>query len=168
MASTATDNLQAERDANASLSDQVRALAEDAIDGTPLYLVEVVVRGRPGSRVVEVYADADDGAALDTLADVSRRLGFLLDTEDLVKGKYTLNVSSPGADRPLLLARQYPQHVGRTLDVMYTRAGGEETLTARGTLSAAGDDSFTLQTDGGAETTIPYDAVQEARVALPW
>ncbi|MDX1419551.1 MAG: ribosome maturation factor RimP [Rubricoccaceae bacterium] len=151
---------------NLTLTERVRALADEAVAGTGLYVVDVEVRGFKGSRVVEVYVDGDDGAGVDAIAEVSRRLGFLFDTEDLVAGRYTLNVSSPDATRPLTLPRQYPKHVGRTLDVRYA-ADGEE-LTARGALAGVGDDALTLELPDGSDLDIPFDAVREARVALPW
>lgn len=153
---------------NTLLADRLRALAEEAVEEGPLYLVDVSVRGQAGSRTIEVFVDGDDGAGLDALSDVSRRLSFLLDTEaDLVKGRYRLNVSSPGVDRPLVLARQYPQHVGRELAVTY--AVGDEVVTAVGTLADADADQVVLTIPGqDAPAQIPFDAIQEARVQLPW
>ena len=142
----------------ATLEDRVRALAEEAAADTDLFVVDVEVRGYQGSRVVSVYADAEGGAGADDLARLSRSLGFALDTEDLVKGRYRLDVSSPGADRPLSDRRQYRQHVGRTLAV--TTADG---ATVEGELVSVSDDAIDL---GG--TPLPFDAVREARVVLPW
>jgi ribosome maturation factor RimP len=159
---TTTDNL--------PLAERVRALAGEAVAGTDLYVVDVDVRGRLGSRVVEVFVDADAGAGLDALTEVSGRLGFLLDTEDFIAGHYTLNVSSPGADRPLALPRQYPQHVGRTHRVSYQADANDpgEEVTLTGPLKAAGPDAITVETREGHDVTIPYAAIREARVVLPW
>ena len=145
----------------ATLDDRVRALAEEAVADTDLYVVDVEVRGYQGSRVVSVYVDSEGGAGSDDLAALSRSLSFVLDTEDFIKGRYRLDVSTPGADRPLTDRRQYARHVGRTLAV--TTADGGETSTTEGELVAVSDDAVDL---GG--TTIPFDAIQEARVVLPW
>jgi len=153
-----------------TLTERVRALADEAIAGTDLYVVDVAVRGREGSRVVEVFVDADAGAGLGAITDVANRLSFLLDTEDPIKGHYTLNVSSPGADSPLALPRQYPKHVGRTLRVSYQADAedpGEE-VTLTGPLVGTGPDSITVQTREGHDVEIPYAAIREARVVLPW
>ncbi len=150
-----------------STAESVHGLAEEAVDGTDLYVVDVVVRGRTGSRVVEVYVDSDAGAGLDQIAETSRRLSFLLDTEDPVKGKYNLHVSSPGADRPLSLPRQFRRHVGRDLRV--TLADGSEESTIVGTLDAVDDSAITLTVQGKADSTqIPFSAIREALVQLPW
>jgi ribosome maturation factor RimP len=155
---------------NLTLAERVRALADEAAAGTDLYVVDVAVRGREGSRVVEVYVDADAGAGLGALTDVSNRLGFLLDAEDPIAGPYTLNVSSPGADRPLALPRQYPKHVGRTLRVSYQADANDpgEEVTLTGPLTSAGAEAIIVQTREGHDVEIPYAAIREARVVLPW
>ncbi|MCH8031035.1 MAG: ribosome maturation factor RimP [Bacteroidetes bacterium] len=149
------------------LTARVHALAEEAVAGADLFVVDVEVRGRTGSRVVEVYVDSDAGAGLDEIAETSRRLSFLLDTEDVIKGKYNLHVSSPGASRALALPRQYPHHIGRDLRVTY--ASDSEETTIVGTLSAVGDDAITLTVKGEDNPTeLPFSAIREALVELPW
>lgn len=153
-----------------TLADRVRAFAEEAAADTDLFVVGVDVRGYQGSRVVSVYADSEDGADADTLAGLSRSLSFLLDTEDLIKGRYRLDVSTPGADQPLADRRQYRRHIGRTLAVTFERAatdgGGQgEVVTAQGELASVDDDGLVLD---GETAPIPFDAVREARVVLPW
>ena len=149
------------------LAARVRALAEEAVVDTDLFVVDVDVRGFQGSRVVSVYVDSQAGAGADDLATVSRSLGFALDTEDLVKGRYRLDVSTPGADRPLSDRRQYARHVGRTLAVTFERRAddGDQLVTAQGELVSADDDGVLLD---GETAPIPYDSIREARVQLPW
>ena len=149
------------------LAARIHVFAEEAVAGTDLFVVDVDVRGRTGSRVVEVYVDSDAGAGLDEIAETSRRLSFLMDTEDVIKGAYNLHVSSPGASRPLALPRQYPRHIGRNLRITYTSDSEESTIV--GTLSAAGDDVITLAVKGEADPTeLPFSAIREALVELPW
>ena len=89
----------AARAENADVGSRVRALAEEVSADREAFVVDVQVRGQKGSRIVEVFVDADDGVGSDDLARLSRDLAFLLETEDVIKGKYYLNVSSPGAER---------------------------------------------------------------------
>jgi len=70
---------------------RVQALVEEVIFDSPLFLVDLIVRGHKGSRVVEVYLDSDRPLDVDALARISREVGFLLDTEEVIDGKYTLN-----------------------------------------------------------------------------
>lgn len=147
------------------LRDRIHALADEAAASTDLFVVDVAVRGQKGSRVIEVYADGPEGAPLDVLASISRDLAFVLDAEDLIKGRYHLNVSSPGPQRALLDPRQWPQHVGRNVRVQTGQ--GEAARTHRGTLAVVDGDAFTLDENGTAET-IAFSDVTEARIELPW
>lgn len=129
------------------------------------FVVDIQVRGRKGSRVVEVYLDGDYGVNVDDMASLSRELAFLLDTEDLIKGKYHLNVSSPGDDRALLLERQYRRHVGKKLLVLVNRE--DDGIWTEGQNLGVKDGVLTLQTKKGAEE-ISISDISKARIKLPW
>ncbi len=145
-----------------ALVDRVRKIVETVVPMDEVYIVEIVVRGRQGSRVVEVFLDSDEGVGLDQLASYSREVGFLLEAEEIVKGHYRLNVSSPGADRPIRMPRQMKKHVGRKLAVKSSEGDSVE-----GVLKAADDDGITLKR-GKEEVKLAFETIQEARVVLPW
>jgi ribosome maturation factor RimP len=147
------------------LASRIRALAEEAAAEAGLFVVDVQVRGHQGARMVEVFVDSEEGAGIDAIAATSRQLGFLLDTEDLVKGRYQLNVSSPGADRPLTEPRQFPRHVGRTLEVL--RGPEDARERASGTLLRVSEEGIELEIDG-EPAEIAFADLAEARVKLPW
>ncbi|MEM1054885.1 MAG: ribosome maturation factor RimP [Bacteroidota bacterium] len=150
-----------------SVETRVRALAEEVIEGSDLFLVDVSVRGWKGSRVVEVFADREaepgTGADLDALADVSRSLGFALDAEDVIEGKYRLIVSSPGLDRPLTDPRQFRRHIGRPV-----RLDLHEGESFQGELTDATPEAVTLKPDDGDPLTVAHDEIRTAKILLPW
>ncbi len=150
-----------------SLADRLHVFAEEAVVDTDIYVVGVDVRGRTGSRVVEVYVDRDEGIGVGDIAQTSRRLSFLLDTEDPIEGKYTLTVSSPGTNRSLALLRQYPRHIGREMRIVYTQ--DSEDVTVVGELDSVADDAISMAIPGlDQPTEIPFSAIREALVLLPW
>ena len=154
---------------NDEIATRVSALAGPVVDDHGVELVEVEVRGAHGSRVVRLVADAEDGLDLELIADLSREMGDLLDDDDLVGGRYTLEVSSPGVDRPLRTPTNFRRNVGRELRLVRTRdaidRGEKGELT--GTLDAVDDDALTL-TVGGDTVTVPHSDVDHAKVVLPW
>lgn len=150
-----------------SIAAAVRPLAEEITAATPYFLVDVEVRGHWGTRVVEVFIDGEGDFGLDDLATISRELGFLLDIEDAIDGAYKLEVSSPGADRPLTQPQQFGKHVGRDLRVTYHAEGGGSDKV-EGELVEAGDDGVVLAPAGGEPRRLPYTAIEEALVLLPW
>ncbi len=148
----------------ATPEERVRSLVEEVIDAST-FVVEVIVRGRKGSRVVEVFLDGDEPLSIETLARVSREVGFLLDVEEVIDGKYRLNVSSPGLDRPLTLPRQYKKHVGRTLRVRFR--DGENERTVKGKVLETDEDAVVIAV-GKEELRIPFTEMIRAKVELPW
>lgn len=163
--------VQTEDHSNAETADltvQVRELVEEAIEGTNLFVVDVEVRGTRGSRVVEIYVDSDDELGVGQLADVSREVEFLLDMKDLIPGRYKLNVSSPGLDKPLRLPRQYRKNVGRPLRVHYQKADGSGATESEGTLKAADEEAIELEVASGDVRRIRLEDIVWAKVRLPW
>jgi ribosome maturation factor RimP len=109
-------------------------LAEQKIEGTSLFLVDVKVL--PGNKI-EVFLDGDEGLAISDCVNMSRHIEKSLDreTED-----FSLEVSSPGATAPLKLVRQYVKHLGREFEVVLNT--GEK---IEGTLKSANGDEIVLE-----------------------
>ena len=100
------------------------------------FIIEILLKG---DQRLEIYLDSDSGISFDQCQQISRYLEGHLDQEQWLGEKYTLEVSSPGVQRPLIFPRQYPKHVGRKLEVK-TRAG--EKLEGR--LSSVNDEHIAL------------------------
>ena len=95
---------------SAQLAEQLEPMVAGAVRDTGLELEELNVASAGRRRLVRVIVDTPDGAALDldAVADVSRAVSAALDdADDLLGGAYTLEVSSPGLDRPLTLPRHW-------------------------------------------------------------
>src|SRR5215831_16470557 len=107
--------------------------------------IRVATAGR--RRVLRVIVDADGGVSLDDIALASRELSIRLDRADEMGDyPYTLEVSSPGVDRPLTLPRHWRRNVGRLVKVR----AGEANLTAR--VTAADEKGVVLEADGRTQT----------------
>jgi ribosome maturation factor RimP len=109
------------------------------------YDLETLSVSQAGRRsIVRVVVDGDDGVSLDAVADVSRRVSEALDADDSVLGPapYTLEVTSPGVDRPLTLPRHWRRNAGRLVSVQL----GGEPVTAR--IAEADDARVVLDVDG--------------------
>lgn len=150
-----------------TLADQVRQRAETVLTGSDAYLIDVSVRGHTGTHILDVYIDGDDGVTIAQCAAISRELGFLLETDNVMRGRYRLNVSSPGADQPLVLPRQYRKHIGRSIRVVYraTDEGAPETL--EGKLVTADASGIGIETEG-TPRQLDFARIVEAKIVLPW
>ena len=154
------------RISDAELPARLHELAAPLAAELGLELDEVEVRGQRGSRKVRLIADAPDGLDVEAVAALSRRVGEQLDEQDLIAGSYTLEVSSPGADRPLRRPRDFARNIGREVRVV-RREDAEGARETTGTVSAVDDDEITLQADR-AEVTIPLREIDHGKVVLPW
>jgi ribosome maturation factor RimP len=95
--------------------------------------LEAVDLSKAGKRsVLRVAVDKDGGVDLDDVAAATREVSRLLDESDVMGGgSYTLEVSSPGVDRPLTLPRHWRRNTGRLVTVAVGPAGSAEQVTAR-------------------------------------
>jgi ribosome maturation factor RimP len=139
--------------------DRLAGLLEPVISAAGLELESVRV-GRAGRRgLLRVVVDAEHGVSLDDIAQVSRAVAAEVDASDAMgPGAYTLEVSSPGVDRPLTEPRHWRRASGRLVRVSVkdsssiTAAAGSTPGTAtpsiEGRIVAAGPDGVTLELDG--------------------
>jgi ribosome maturation factor RimP len=134
----------------ARIADVIRPVIAAA--GMDLESVRVTAAGR--RRLLRVVVDSDRGVSLDDAATVSRELSAALDTVAVMGDfPYTLEVSSPGVDRPLTDHRHWRRAVGRLVQVAVTDSGGARPVSGR--VAAADADGVTLDVEG-ARRRFPY------------
>ena len=133
-------------------------------------MLEHVAHGQ----ILRIYIDHEGGVSLDHCSEVSRLVGDLLDAEGMVEGAggisgaYTLEVSSPGLDRPLVRPQDFERFAGRQVHLS-TRTALVDAMnpTGRkkfhGKLVAAGEASVELDVDGHIYTLL-YSAIDKARL----
>ena len=112
-----------------ALPPTIREEIERIIGAAELYLVDLVRRGHTNSTVLEIVVDSLAGPTLEVLAEVSRTIGDLLDADDVhpvIPGRYRLEVTTPGLDRPLEAPWQFTKNVGRLLRVGYRDEAGKK------------------------------------------
>lgn len=146
--------------------EQIRALVEPVVVARGFDLEDVRLRGPRDD--LSVIVDRDGGSDLDVLADLSREVSERLDESDLFgSAPYTLEVTSPGIDRPLTTERQWRRALGRKVDVRYTDGDDEKQLTARVGPIEDGRIRLVRNERGRMTTTeVPLDAVTHAVVGV--
>src|SRR5579863_5933984 len=133
-----------------------------AAAGMDLESVRVTAAGR--RRLLRVVVDSDRGVSLDDAATVSRELSAALDKVAVMGDfPYTLEVSSPGVDRPLTDRRHWRRAVGRLVKVTVTDSGGSGIVSGR--IVSADADGVTLDVDG-ARRRFPYAELGAGAIQL--
>lgn len=111
-----------------SLPNDIETRLRDEIARRGMVLLELKRRGERGTTVVEVIVDSESGVGLDELAELSRWTSALFDEfEDALPGRYRLEVSSAGLDRPLEYGWQYRKNIGRLVKLTLDEEAGRTT-----------------------------------------
>ncbi|MFE2448682.1 ribosome maturation factor RimP [Stenotrophomonas sp. NPDC087984] len=148
-------------------SERLRGLLEPLVSARDLDLEEVEVTPAGRRRVLRVVVDSDDGVQLDTCAELSRDISQTLDDTDAMgQVPYVLEVTSPGAERPLTEPRHYRRATGR---LMRARLTDDGELVAR--IVSVDDEGLDLEVPGvkGRKPTarrLAFGEISKARVEI--
>jgi ribosome maturation factor RimP len=130
-----------------------------AASGLDVEAIELTPAGR--RRLLRVAVDKDGGVTMDDIADATREVSRLLDESDVMgEHPYTLEVTSPGTDRPLTLPRHWRRNHSRLVKVTTTDGAS---LTGR--VRDSDEKCATLDVDG-AERVVAFDEVAKARIQI--
>ena len=126
-------------------------------------IVTVEVAGAKKAPTIRVYIDTPDGVSFDELSSAQAWINDLMDELDPFPGAYTLEVSSPGIDRPLRTPEHFARFAGETVTVKTTGPiDGRSSFT--GELLGFEDGCVMVAADGAGTFRIPYDNIKKARV----
>lgn len=148
--------------------DSVSELIQPILLERDLELVDIEYVKEGPDWFLRVYLDKDGGIDLIECSLVSERLSKLLDEHDLIKEAYYLEVSSPGAERPLKTKEDISQHVGHNVYVsLYAPVDGEKEY--EGILKSFSNDEVVIEykiKTRVKQVSIPYKKVAKARLAV--
>ncbi len=144
------------------LEQDLTAMLEPAVEalGFELLGLEFVTAGRHST--LRVYIDHENGINVDNCAEVSHQVSAIMDVEDPITNEYTLEVSSPGVDRPLFKQAHFEQAVGEEIRLR-TKLPQDGRRNFKGDLVAINGDVITLKIDG-AEHMLMLSNVERANI----
>lgn len=127
--------------------------------------IEAQLKGGRNSRIVRIVVDTDGGISLGQCAAISRDIGLRLDAAELFDGRYRLEVSSPGTDRPLRSTRDYERNLGRRVLIQYRE--GDTQSAIEGTIRGVTAEEVEIAS-GRVSHFIPLHAIELAKIQLAW
>ena len=147
---------------------RVWALAAPLVDRQGMEIIDIELRheGSRGGRVLRLYLDKPGGPNMDELSQVSRELSDCLDADNVVDGAYTLEVSSPGINRPLKRPEHFVPFVGKKVRVR-TREMINGRRSFLGELLDVSADRITVSQDG-ARCEIPFAQIEKSNYEHDW
>jgi ribosome maturation factor RimP len=146
----------------------LREKIEPLIKDEGLEMVEFKFSGTGHSCILRVFVDKAGGVSVEQCASLSRKLGDFLDTEDIIPGKYTLEISSPGLDRPLVESADFKRKVGEKVRVFLNEAvSGKREM--EGKIKHLSEENLVLEESSasgqnGKECIIPLKKINKAKI----
>ncbi len=128
--------------------------------GCELWGLEYFTQGRHST--LRLYIDKEGGVGLEECEKVSRQVGAVLDVEDPIAGEYTLEVSSPGMDRPLYTLEQFSRYTGEQVNIKL-RSAFEGRRKFSGILQGVEDDDVLVVVDD-TEYLLPIELIEKANI----
>jgi ribosome maturation factor RimP len=135
-------------------------------EGMEIVDIEFRHEGSRGGRVLRLYVDKQGGPNVDDLSRVSRQLSEVLDAQDTIDGAYTLEVSSPGINRPLKKPEHFSRFVGKRIRIR-TRDLIEGRRSFLGILDEVAGNSVRL-TQEGKQYWIPFSVIEKSNYEHDW
>ena len=143
-------------------SAKLTQLLQPLVEDLGYEFVGIEHSSNPKNPVVVIYIDQPDGIAIEDCAKVSREVAALLDVEDPIPGQYSLEVSSPGLDRPLFTPEQFARFAGELAKVnVYAPVEGRRKF--KGAILETGEGTVTIEQDG-TPVTLDMSNVVKARL----
>lgn len=144
----------------------IKRLVEPILSEAQAELVELSWRRQGRQVVIRLLVDHVGGVTIQDCARLNQRIGEALDAAECIAESYTLEVSSPGLDRPLTTRRDFERALGEPIEIVMTASvGGPQRLS--GTLLAVQPGAIVVVTDAGT-VTIPLAHIHSAVKAIAW
>ncbi len=142
--------------------ENLQELLRPGVEALGFELVGIDFQPREKNTLVRLYIDSAQGVRLEDCEAVSRQVSGILEVDDPISGRYTLEVSSPGLDRPLFDLSHFKQYMGKKSRVkMIVEVNGRKNFT--GIIKAVSDTVVTLLVDD-SEFELIFDDIKSARL----
>ena len=127
------------------------------------FLIDLVYRGNPKQRIIELYVDSEKNVTAEDLAELNRLISSRMEENNLSEYLYRLDVSSPGTDTPMKFLGQFPKHINRKFDVSYI--SDDETKKLTGKLIKVEGDTLVFASNQN-EISINFNNIKKAKVLV--
>ena len=142
--------------------DHIKKLADGIAQSMNLEIVDVqLIIAGPAKNLIRVYIYKKSGVMIEDCAKLSRELDVLLEAENILEA-YTLEVSSPGLDKPLKTARDFERNIGQYLDIDFSDEN-EKKQFVNGKLTELKNDTLVLEIKSG-KRELRMDTIEKAMI----
>lgn len=155
------------------LPGDIRPILESACAAQHATLIDVVLRGTKERMILELFVDTPEGITLEQCESINRALLQEAENNSFLDAVRSIEVSSPGTDKPLIHWWQYPRNIGRTLELTYSK--DNVNITESLILLEADEQKISVQkpkkkakitADENTTFSLPYSEIQKAIVLI--
>ncbi len=145
------------------LEEKLTRLVASAVEALELELVGVEHIGQGAHSVLRVYIDSEQGITLDDCSRASHQISGVLEVDDPIRGKYNLEVSSPGLDRPLFSLAHFERFIGQGVKLRLRQpVRGQRKF--KGTIEAVEDGHIQIALDDSQVLDLEIDEIEKANL----
>jgi ribosome maturation factor RimP len=147
------------------IKEEIQSVVEPILEEEGFELVDLEYHREKTGWVLRLYADKEGGINIADCARISEWVGDVLEVKDIIPGAYTLEVSSPGLDRPLKKIKDFMRAINKSVRVQTSQpVDGRKNF--KGTLWAVEGDCITVECEEGTLYRIPLNQVARARLII--
>lgn len=147
-----------------SFKDQIERIILPLIEERNLELVDLEIKGKAPTTILKIFVDRSGGITLSECARLSERLSVILDLEDILPHRYTLEVSSPGLDRPLVTQTDFKRKIGENVKV-FLKTLVDNKNEIEGKIEDFKDQKLWLESEGERKV-IAFEKIEKAKIIV--
>lgn len=144
-------------------TENLKNIISPVLEDMGVELVDLQIFGSSGRTILRVYVDQENGISLEKCTLVSREIADILDRKDPIKSRYTLEVSSPGLDRPLKSRRDFERNLNKVAKIKYK--DGEKGSREKGRIKSVDDLNVVLESEQ-EDITIKLASIEMAKLVI--
>ncbi len=140
--------------------DKIREITGNILQDKAIELIELKYRRESGGMVLRLLVDKEGGITMDECTSLNNEIGSILDEKDIMQDKYTLEVSSPGLDRPLKTRRDFERVTGKMI-YLHTYGPVNDKRDHEGVVISVDDEKVTVN-----NVDIRLDKIAKAKLKI--
>jgi ribosome maturation factor RimP len=146
------------------LKNRIKEIVLPLIKDQKFELVDLEIKGKGPSTILRVFVDKPGGITLDECTVLSEKLSLNLDVEDIFPQRYTLEVSSPGLDRPLISESDFKRKIGENIKV-FLKIPVDNKSVIEGRIEDFKDQKLWLNSKGESKS-IAFEKIEKAKIII--
>ncbi|MGB2696847.1 MAG: ribosome maturation factor RimP [Candidatus Zixiibacteriota bacterium] len=147
-----------------ALKDKIKEILLPLVAEQNFELVDLEIKGKGPTTTLRVFVDKVGGITLDECTALSEKLSLSLDMEDLFPGRYTLEVSSPGLERPLVSEPDFKRKIGENVKI-FLKIPVDNKSVVEGRIKDFKDQKLWLDSEG-EEKVIAFERIEKAKIII--